>query len=121
MSAVPGASRGVALQLLNAGTSIGANLEEAKAAYSRREFISKNSIALKEARETLYWLRITNSCGLAASHECQPLLDEANQLVAILTASVKTARARLATKLAILLTSSFLLLTSYFSSSLPSI
>jgi four helix bundle protein len=111
MSAVPGPSRVVALQLLDAGTSIGANLEEAKAAYSRREFISKNSIALKEARETLYWLRIINSCSLADSHECLPLLDEANQLVAILTATVKTARARLLTKLAILLTSSLLLLT----------
>jgi four helix bundle protein len=45
-------------QLLRAGTSIGANLEEAVASESRRDFIHKNSIALKEARETDYWLRL---------------------------------------------------------------
>src|SRR5438552_1579681 len=45
-------------QLLRSGTSIGANVEEANAAQSKREFISKMSIASKEARETRYWLRL---------------------------------------------------------------
>ena len=45
-------------QLLRAGTSVGANLEEAKAGQSRSDFIHKNSISLKEAREANYWLRL---------------------------------------------------------------
>jgi four helix bundle protein len=45
-------------QLLRSGTSIGANVEEANASQSKREFISKMSIASKEARETRYWLRL---------------------------------------------------------------
>ena len=45
-------------QLLRSGTSIGANIEEAGAAQSRKDFISKMSIASKEARETRYWLRL---------------------------------------------------------------
>ena len=51
-------SRSVILQLLRAGTSVGANLEEAKAAQSRADFIHKNAISLKEARESNYWLRL---------------------------------------------------------------
>ncbi len=59
-----GVSRIMARQLLRAGTSIGANIEEGQAAQSKPDFINKNSIALKEARETHYWLRL-----LAASEE----------------------------------------------------
>jgi four helix bundle protein len=110
LGVAPGAQRHIAGQLLNAGTSVGANVEEAKAAYSRRDFIAKNSIALKEARESLYWLRIIKTCALTTPESVAPLLDEASQLVAILTATVKTARLKL-TALAILLTSSFLLLS----------
>jgi four helix bundle protein len=90
-----GVTRHVAVQLIKSGTSVGANVEEAKAAYSRREFALKNSIALKEAREALYWLRIMLACKLASTDQVEPLIDEANQLVAILTAIVKTARSRL--------------------------
>jgi len=57
-------SRNLTHQLLKAGTSIGANLEEAQAAQSKPDFIHKNSISLKEAREANYWLRLilaTNS------------------------------------------------------------
>jgi four helix bundle protein len=54
----PGAPRQIASQLLEAGTSIGANTEEARGAYSRRVFASKNSIVLKECRETRFWLRV---------------------------------------------------------------
>ena len=45
-------------QLLDTGTSVGANLEEAKAAQSRADFIHKNSISLKEARESNFWLKL---------------------------------------------------------------
>ena len=51
-------SRNVISQLLRAGTSVGANLEEAKAGQSTADFIHKNAIALKEARESNYWLRL---------------------------------------------------------------
>ncbi|MBK8812019.1 MAG: four helix bundle protein [Acidobacteria bacterium] len=50
--------RAVTNQLLRAGTSIGANLEEAQAGQSKSDFVHKNSISLKEARESRYWLRL---------------------------------------------------------------
>ena len=53
-----GVSKNVILQLLDAGTSVGANLEEAKAGQSKAVFIHKNAISLKEARESSYWLRL---------------------------------------------------------------
>jgi four helix bundle protein len=66
------------------------------AAYSRREFAVKNSIALKEAREVRYWLRLIAACGLADERAVRPLLAESNELVFILTAVVRTARANAA-------------------------
>jgi four helix bundle protein len=90
-------TRHVAYQLLKSGTSVGANVEEAKAAYSRREFVAKTAIALKEARETLYWLRLISACQLVTVQRTKPLASEADELVAILTASVKTARSLKAT------------------------
>jgi four helix bundle protein len=80
----------LALQLLDSATSVGANVEEARDAYSRREFAHKNSIALKEARESRFWLRI-----LSRHHSdavLVELLGEANQLVGILTSTVRKAR-----------------------------
>jgi four helix bundle protein len=53
-----GVGRTLGKQLIRSGTSIGANLEEAQAGQSRADLISKNAIALKEARETHYWLRL---------------------------------------------------------------
>ena len=50
-------------QMLRSGTSIGANVEEAIGGQSKADFISKLSIAYKEARETLYWLRLLNDSG----------------------------------------------------------
>lgn len=54
----PGVPRTLSYQLLKAGTSVGANIEEAQAGQSRPDFISKNSISPKEARECHYWLRL---------------------------------------------------------------
>jgi len=87
-----GVARQISWQLLDAGTSVGANTEEAKAAYSRRDFASKNSIVLREARESRYWLRLIAAHNLAPAAMLNPLLDEANQLVAIYTSIVKRAR-----------------------------
>ena len=54
----------LASQLIRSATSIGANVEEAQAAQSKRDFISKMSIAAKEARETRYWLRLLNETAI---------------------------------------------------------
>src|SRR5262245_21552482 len=75
----------IARQLLRAGTSVGANVEEAKAAQSRKDRASRFAVALKEAREALYWLRLIRATKLADQVPLQPLAREANELVAILT------------------------------------
>ena len=85
----PGVSRTLANQLLRSGTSVGANLEESKGGQSRADFLSKVSISLKEARETHYWLRLLLAADILPERQLTPLLDEANQLVAILTTIVK--------------------------------
>lgn len=76
-------------QLLRSGTSIGANVEEASAGQSRKDFLAKMTIASKEARETRYWLRLLQRSDLVdvdVSNELA-LIDE---IVRILTAIVKT-------------------------------
>ncbi|MBL7764530.1 MAG: four helix bundle protein [Chitinophagaceae bacterium] len=76
-------------QLLRAGTSIGANVEEADAGISKKEFASKMSIASKEARETQYWLRLIKDAEIT-NYPFEPLLEQANELIRILTSIVKT-------------------------------
>jgi four helix bundle protein len=98
ISRTPGVHRQVAGQLLRAGTSVGANAEEAKAADTRRELAFKNGIVLREARESRFWLRIIEANTLAAREEVVPLLDEANQLVGIYTATVRRSKAQLRTE-----------------------
>lgn len=80
-------------QLLRSGTSIGANISEALAGQSRRDFISKMAIASKEARETQYWLRLILSSDVIPLYP-QDLLDNCNELVRILTAIVKSAQSK---------------------------
>ena len=82
-------ARDLTRQLLRSGTSIGANLEEADAAQSKPDFISKCTIALKEARESHYWLRLLRASG--KMRDGDRLLSDANELVAILTAIVRKA------------------------------
>jgi four helix bundle protein len=83
--------RTIARQLLNSATSVGANLEEASGAQSKPDFISKCSIAAKEARETRYWLRLLTATRCVPAARLDPLIDEAGQIVGILTAIVKNA------------------------------
>lgn len=78
-------------QLLRSGTSIGANVEEAASAQSRKDFISKMSIASKEARETNYWLRLIGDSGLSEYKKLPHLLQESEEIIKILTSIVKTA------------------------------
>jgi four helix bundle protein len=92
LSKESGVCRQIAGQLLRAGTSVGANTEEARAAYSRREFACKNSLVLREAREARFWLRVIAANRLATSEAIQPLLTEANELVGIFTATVRRAK-----------------------------
>jgi four helix bundle protein len=86
-----GADRVIANQLLRSGTGIGSNLEEAKAGQSRADFIAKARISLKEARESLYWLRVVEATGMLAAPRVHPLVEEANEIVAILTTIIKKA------------------------------
>jgi four helix bundle protein len=79
-------------QLLKSGTSIGANVEEATAGQSKADFLSKMSIASKEARETHYWLRLLGDSGIVELPVVEPLLVEADEIVKMLTAIVKTTR-----------------------------
>ena len=78
-------------QLLDSGTGIGSNLEEARAGQSRADFIAKARVALKEARESHYWLRLIERSGSVNSKRIHPLVEEANAIVAILTTIIKKA------------------------------
>jgi len=78
-------------QLLRAGTSIGANLEEALAGQTKKDFTAKMCIASKEARETKYWLRLINESGIVRAKLEKPL-DHVDELIRMLTAIVKTSQ-----------------------------
>jgi four helix bundle protein len=81
-------------QLLRSGTSVGANVEEATAASSKNDFVYKLSIALREAREANYWLRLVKSSKLTDSTELDKLLSESEELKKILGAIVSSARGK---------------------------
>lgn len=82
----------LARQILKSGTSIGANLEEATAGQSKADFIAKCSISLKEARETLYWLKLLEATKIVPVEKIIDLKNEADELVAILTTIIKNSR-----------------------------
>lgn len=88
----PGVSRTLANQLFRSGTSIGLNVEESQAGQSKADFISKLSISCKEARETHYWLRLLAATNIIPESKLAALIDEANQLIAILTTIIKNTR-----------------------------
>ena len=79
-------------QILRSGTSIGANVEEAQGAQSKKDFISKLSIAQKEARETLYWLRLIAKSEMQSSEKMIPIIQEADEIMRILSAIIVSAR-----------------------------
>ena len=81
-------------QLLRCGTSIGANVHEAKYAQSTDDFISKNSIALKEAAETEYWLELLYETDYLTKAEYDSIAEDCSELVRLLTAIVKTTKDR---------------------------
>ena len=79
-------------QIVRSGTSIGANIEEAIAAQSRKDFISKMSISTKEARETNYWLRLLKDTNLVNNIDIKYLLKESEEIIKIITSIVKTSK-----------------------------
>ncbi len=90
----PGVSRTLASQLLRSGTSIGANVEEGQSSQSKADFISKYSIACKEARETHYWLRLLAASNIVSQQKTTGLEKECNELIAILTSIIKTMKTK---------------------------
>lgn len=84
-----GILRTLSNQLLRSGTSIGANVREAQSAQSHRDFLSKLEIALKEARETQYWIEILIESDMVEASKFNPLLQEATEITKILIASTK--------------------------------
>jgi four helix bundle protein len=86
----------VARQLIRCGTSVGANVEEADGAESKRDFIHKMSIARKEARETRYWLRVIQAASLATDPtSVAALIQESDELVRILSTIITNTRRNL--------------------------
>jgi four helix bundle protein len=87
------AARVIGNQLLRCGTSVGANYRAARRARSDADFTSKLGIVLEEADESVYWLELLATSGIVPRDKFAPLLDEAEQLVAIFAASRITAQA----------------------------
>ncbi len=78
-------------QLLRSGTSIGANIEEALAGQSKKDFIAKMSLASKEARETKYWLKLLQESQIVERNFTN-YIKSADEIISILTAIVKTSQ-----------------------------
>ncbi len=79
-------------QILRSGTSIGANIQEAQGSFSKKDFIYKFQISLKEARETHYWLRLLKDTGFIQENQAEELLNEVKDLINILTAILISAK-----------------------------
>ena len=79
-------------QLIRSGTSIGANIVESQQAQSRADFISKLSIALKEACETNYWLRLLQATDYLSDPEFSSIIADCRELEKMLTSIIKTTR-----------------------------
>ena len=87
-----GVSRTLSKQLIRSGTSIGANVEEAQGGQSWADFLSKISIACKEARETMYWLKLLEAAEVIPDDRLKEIRTEANELVGILTSIIKSTK-----------------------------
>lgn len=79
-------------QLLRAGTSIGANIEEAMAAISKKDFIAKCHISYKEAFETLYWLKLLYKTEYITEKEYQSISEDSDEIIRILTKILKSSK-----------------------------
>ena len=79
-------------QVLRSGTSIGANVTEAQDAVSKKDFINKMSISLKESRETDYWLRLFEAAEIVPSNEIKSIKSDNIELIKILTSIIKATK-----------------------------
>jgi len=77
-------------QLLRSGTSIGANVEEAIGGQSKNDFVSKISIAYKESRETLYWIKLLKESGYLNSKQAESIINDCEEIIKIITKIQKT-------------------------------
>ena len=77
-------------QLLRCGTSIGANVAEAQKAQTRADFHTKMNIAMKEANETYYWIRLLHKTNYLSEREFSSLEQDIKEIIAIITAICKT-------------------------------
>lgn len=91
-------AREIGRQLLRSATGLAANYRAACRGRSRREFIAKLGVAVEEADETVYWLELIDRTGLIATADLRELRGEAQELLAILARSHRTAREHLAAK-----------------------
>lgn len=82
-------------QVLRSGTSIGANVKEGLFAQSKRDFLSKMNIALKESSGTMYWLELLTATNYIDIHTSKAILSECEELSKILLSIVKTTRQNL--------------------------
>ena len=89
-------------QLLRSGTSIGANLAEAECAISRKDFLAKVYIALKESAETKYWLELLHETDILSDMEFQSIYEDCEELRRILSATTKTVNSTLHSSLSTL-------------------
>lgn len=80
----------ISRQLMRSGTSIGANVEEARGGQSKRDFSAKMCIAYKEARETKYWLRLLRDTGIIDSKLAASFLADIEEIIKILASIIKT-------------------------------
>ncbi|MCL2650833.1 MAG: four helix bundle protein [Candidatus Azobacteroides sp.] len=82
-------------QILRSGTAIGALIRESEFGQSKPDFVSKLSIALKEANETEYWICLLRDTDYLEDKLCKSLLTDSNELISLLTASIKTVKNKL--------------------------
>lgn len=82
-------------QMLRSGTSISANIHESEFAQSPADFVAKLSISLKEANETIYWLQLLDDTNSINKESAQSYIKDCREIVALLVASIKTAKARM--------------------------
>lgn len=79
-------------QILRAGTSIGANLSEAKCAISANDFLAKVYVSYKECSETLYWLELIKNIGLIGDKEFKSINKDAEEIIKLLSSTITTMR-----------------------------
>ena len=82
-------------QIVRSGTSIGANVEEAIGGQSSRDFLSKMSIAYKEARETHYWLRLLRDSNIIESKHAESVIEDCDELLKLTGSIIRTTKSKI--------------------------